>query len=733
MSTEPRATYRLQLRSEFRFAEAADLIPYLAELGISHVYSSPVLQAVPGSTHGYDVVDHAAFSAELGGEAGFSNLVAALRAHGMGLLLDIVPNHMAIASPANRWWGDVLTHGRQSRHAPAFDIDWQPSEPPMRDTILGYRRFFDVDTLIGLRVEDPAVYEATHELILAQVRAGAVDGLRVDHPDGMRDPTGYFERLRAEAPDAWLLAEKILAPDEALPEAWPIEGTTGYDFANLALGLFVDPAGEAPLTELYQAFIGETASWDDVARASKLLVLHDRLGSDLNRLAALFLAICEADRRHRDYTRHELREALTEVLASFEVYRTYVRAESNAVTDTDARRIRAAVAGAAAHRSDMDPELFDFLERILTLRYRGAGAGELAMRFQQLSGPAMAKGVEDTAFYRYNRFVALNEVGGDPGRFGRSVDEFHAWCASASRRTILAGTTHDTKRGEDVRARLVLLSQLPGEWRAAVERWSALADRFRTAGLPDRNAEYLLYQTLVGAWPISVERAVAYAQKAAREAKLHTSWTAPDERYETALESFVHGLLDDSTFIDDVGAFVETLEDAARRTSLSLLLLRLTAPGVPDIYQGSELWDRSLVDPDNRRPVDFEARRRLLGEVMHMSAVEAWDRAAEGVAKLWLLQHVLALRARRPEAFDGSYQPLVVEGAMHDRVVAFVRDGSLAIVAPALVVDLDAWADTALPLPDGQWHDVLGDRGVGGRVPLAELLATFPVALLERR
>ncbi len=822
MSIQPRATYRMQLRAEFGFAAAAALVPYLAELGISHLYSSPILQAVPGSTHGYDVVDHAAISAELGGADGFATLVEALHAHGMGLLLDIVPNHMALGVPQNRWWWDVLKHGQVSRYARAFDVDWQPAEPrlagkillpalpdhygrvleagalwlveqdgelqiahhqerfpidpatiPWRDqepdeaiaarrvteinadpealdaligqqhwrlarwtasaNDLGYRRFFDVDTLIGLRVEDANVYEATHELIREQVADGAVDGLRVDHPDGMRDPTGYFDRLRADVPHAWLLAEKILVPDEALPEAWPIDGTTGYDFANLALGLFVDPAGEAPLTDLYQAFTGETAPWADVARTSKLQVLRERLGSDLNRLAARFLAVCESDRRHRDFTRHELREALTEVLASFDVYRTYARPQVHALTDADARRIRAAVAGAREHRPDLDPGLFGFLEEILTLRSGGDLGGDLAMRFQQISGPTMAKGVEDTAFYRYHRLLALNEVGGDPGRFGRTVAEFHAWCSAASRRTMLAGTTHDTKRGEDVRARLALLSQLPVEWGAAVTRWSGLAEGHRTDGLPDRNAEYLLYQTLVGAWPISVERSVAFMHKAAHEAKRYTTWTAPNPRYDAALEAFVRGVLGDAAFSAEVAAFVDTLEDAARRTSLALLLLRLTAPGVPDVYRGSELWERSLVDPDNRRPVDFGVRRRLLDEVGPMTAADAWQRAGEGVAKLWLLRRVLALRSERPEAFAGSYQPLTVDGASGDRVVAFLRNGTLAVVVPRLVVGLSSWGDTALELPEGSWRDVLHDRQIDGHVSLSELLATFPVAVLERQ
>ena len=610
---------------------------------------------------------------------------------------------------------------------------WRLARRTASASDLGYRRFFDVDTLIGLRVEDADVYQASHALILDQIAAGAVDGLRVDHPDGMRDPTGYFERLRADVPHAWLLAEKILATGEALPEAWPIEGTTGYDFANLALGLFVDPAGETPLTELYTSFTGETASWGEVARTSKLQVLHDRLGSDLNRLAARFLAVCESDRRHRDFTRHELREALTEVLASFDVYRTYARAEVHELTDADARRIRAAVAQACGHRPDLDPGLFGFLEEILTLRSGGERGGDLAMRFQQLSDPAMAKGVEDTAFYRYHRLVALNEVGGDPGRFGRTVAEFHAWCSAASRRTMLAGTTHDTKRGEDVRARLALLSQLPVEWGAAVARWSALAERHRTDALPDRNVEYLLYQTLVGAWPISVERAVAYMRKAAHEAKRYTTWTAPNARYDAALEAFVRGVLRDAAFAAEVAAFVDTLEDAARRTSLALLLLRLTAAGVPDIYQGSELWERSLVDPDNRRPVDFGARRRLLDEVGPMTAAEAWQRAGDGLAKLWLLRRVLALRNQRPEAFAGSYQPLTVEGARGDRVVAFLRSRSLAVVAPRLAAGLSSWGDTTLQLPAGAWHDLLQERQVARGVPLAELLAAFPVALLERR
>jgi len=815
--TEPRASYRLQLRSGFGFAEAAALVPYLAELGISHVYSAPVLQAVPGSAHGYDVIEHGTFSAELGGAAGFAGLVSALRGHGMGLLLDIVPNHMAIGVPGNAWWWDVLKHGHQSRYAAMFDIDWRPPEERLRNAILlpvlpdhygrvlesgglrlqrgddgpqvahggarfpidpatipatlrdgnleewiaelnadpdaldeligrqhwrlarwsasagdlGYRRFFDVDTLIGLRVEDPAVFEATHRPILDQLRSGALDGLRVDHPDGMRDPTAYFGRLRAEAPAAWLLAEKILQPGEDLPGAWQIDGTTGYDFANLALGLFVDPAGEAPLTELYEAFSGETASWRQVARSSKLQVLRDLFGSDLERLAELFVAVCEANRRHRDHTRHQLREALAEVIASFGVYRTYARAESREVTAADARRIRAAVAEAAAHRPDIDPSLLEFMEQILTLQVAGE-AGELAMRFQQLSGPAMAKGIEDTAFYRYHRFVALNEVGGDPGRFGRSVDEFDAWCAAARPRNLLAGMTHDTKRGEDVRARLAVLSQLPAEWRAAVERWSALADRHRSGDLPERNVEYLLYQTLVGAWPVSAERAVAYMRKAAREAKLRTSWLAPAARYEAALESFVRGLLDDPAFCAELAAFVGTLEDAARRTSLSLLVLRLTAPGVPDIYQGSELGQWSLVDPDNRGPVDYELRGRLLAEASVMTDAQAWEGPEAGIAKLWLLGRVLALRARRPEAFAGAYRPLAADGAQRDRVIAFSRGESLAVVAPRLVVGLESWGDTSLALPEGSWRDVLSDRGAEGTVPLGELLATFPVAVLER-
>ncbi len=761
----PRATYRLQLHGGFDFGDAAALVDYLDALGVSHVYCSPILQAVPGSSHGYDVVDHGTINDELGGDDGLERLVAAIRDRGMGLVVDVVPNHMAISGERNAWWWDVLEHGHASRYAAYFDVDWDPPESRLHNVILlpvlpdhygrvidaggirivrdgtrltvavgdrrfpldprslgplfveaaelggsdelafigralgelpestvadpvdverrqadaavlgarlavvtdrppvaaaldrvldrlnrdpdsldrlldeqnyrlahwraasrdlGYRRFFDIDSLIGLRVERADVFEASHALICSLVADGRIDGLRVDHPDGLRDPAGYFERLRARAPKAWIVAEKILTGDEPLPEDWPIDGATGYRFADLATGLLVDPAGEEPLTRRYHRFVRDHAPWPSVAAVARHEVLSEALGSDLNRLTHLFLDVCEANRRYRDFTRHDLHDALREVAVHLAVYRTYVRppgprADGSAaapstvaapvVSAQDRATIDAAVANATAARPDLEPDLFAFLRSILLLDVPGERAAELAMRFQQLTPAAMAKGLEDTAYYRYVRFVARNEVGSEPDRFAAEPGAVHrAFVAAADRwpRGMLATSTHDTKRSGDVRARLALLSEVPSAWGRAVTRLAAAANAHRTRpDLPDRRDEYLLYQTLVGAWPIDGERAVAYARKAAREAKLRTSWTAPDAQYEAALDRFVAGCLGDSAFLAELEGFVAALVEPGRINALSQTLLKLAAPGVPDLYQGTELWDLSLVDPDNRRPVDY--------------------------------------------------------------------------------------------------------------------------------
>ncbi len=882
MQPERVSTYRLQLRNGFTLVQAAGLAPYLSELGVSHLYTSPLLQAVEGSNHGYDVVDPGRIDEELGGEAAWDLLCESLKASGLGHMCDLVPNHMAIAGRQNPWWWDVLENGPASRYATYFDVDWEASEerwpnkvllpvlgdhygriledhqlhlsrsegilvlhyhdrvfpvdpssltgltsraaqscgsdflaflaasyarlprpsvtvresverrhrdktvlaellsricredpgagaaiddeirslnrdPDALDTLidqqnyrlafwrsasrdLGYRRFFDINDLVALRVEEPEVFDASHALPIAWVREGRVHGLRIDHPDGLKEPAEYFRRLRESCPDAWIVPEKILERDEKLPGDWPVAGTTGYDFLNLAGGLFVDPDGETELTRLYDEFTGESVNYSDLLHDCKRLVLTGLLGGDLSRLASLFVDICERHRRHRDYTRHELRQSLFETAVSFPVYRSYASAAGDSVSEDDERHIRAAISGAKAERPDLDPELFRFLEELLLLRIPGRPEAELAMRFQQLTGPVMAKGLEDTALYRYHRLIALNEVGGNPARFATTVEEFHRACLEAQDRrpfSLLAATTHDTKRSEDVRARLALLSEIPRKWAEAVWRWSDRNARHRDGGFPDRNTEYLLYQTLAGAWPIDVERLAEYMLKAVREAKLHTSWTQQNERYETSIQDFVEAILEDAEFIRDLESFVEDLVQPGRINSLSQTLLRLTAPGVPDIYQGTELWDLSLVDPDNRRPVDFDDRRRLLREVVRLSPEEILQRMDEGLPKMWLIRQTLHLRRRQPECFgeQGAYSPLVVEGEKSGHAIALMRGTEVVAVVPRLPLHLDAsWGDTVLQLPTGNWHNVLtGDTEPGGEAGLASILSRFPVALMERK
>jgi len=879
----------VQLAPRFGFDDAAAIAPYLHELGVSHLYASPYLQAAAGSTHGYDVVDHHRVNIELGGEEGHRRLCAALAAAGLGQVLDIVPNHMAITGPENAWWWDVLENGPSSVYASYFDVDWDPPESKLRNMVLlpilgdhygrvleagdvrlardggsftftyfdhavpvgprslddllaaaaarcdsdeleslaaafghlppstaidrdsvrerhrdkevlrsrlgdlcdseplvaravgaqvstvnadidaldallerqnyrlaywrtgarelGYRRFFDISTLVGLRVEEPDVFEDTHERVLAWLREGVVDGLRVDHPDGLRDPEGYLRRLAVATDRAWVVVEKILERGERLAGGWPVAGTTGYDFLNRVGGLFVDPAGEEALTRTYADVVGGSTEFDEVAHRSKHQVMRDALAADVSRLTALFVQVCERHRRYRDYTRHELHEVLREVLACFPVYRTYVRAADGAVSEEDVACVEEAVSGATERRPDLDPELFAFLRDLLLLRvdspsphaHDEAVEAEIAGRFPQVSAPVMAKGVEDTAFYTYLRLVSLNEVGGDPGRFGRSLEEFHRAADETQRHWpegLLATSTHDTKRSEDLRARISLLSEVPDRWSEAVQRWMAMNEHHRSGGpWPDRGAEYLLYQTLVGAWPLEPERAVAYMEKASREAKTHTSWTDPDPDYDEALRRFVLAVLADDWFLDDLAAFARPLVDPGRVTALAQALVKLTAPGVPDTYQGTELWDLSLVDPDNRRPVDYERRRRLLAELPDLAPEAVLARGDDGLPKLLVTTRALHLRRRRPDLFGpkGDYRPVPASGNHAHRVVAFSRGGAVVTVAPRLVMGLaTAWGDTALELPPGRWRSELtGEEWSQGRVAVADLLGRFPVALLS--
>jgi (1->4)-alpha-D-glucan 1-alpha-D-glucosylmutase len=793
----PVSTYRLQLRPSaddhpgFGFADAAAVVPYLADLGVTHLYCSPILQAAPGSAHGYDVTDHGRISDDLGGAPAFRQLVTACRESGLGIVLDVVPNHMSIAEPEsqNAQWWSVLRDGQASPYAEWFDIDWDSRDNPgqvlvpilgaplgevldelkiedetvryydhvlplapgslvpgdIRATLdrqhyrlchwkvageeLNYRRFFDVTTLAGVRVEVASVFDTTHEVILEQVRSGSVGGLRIDHPDGLADPGGYLERLAEATDGAWVVVEKILEPGEQLPDEWACAGTTGYDALNRVLGVFVNPAGELPLTSLWESVTASRSTYDDVVLEAKRLVLSDVLAAEVNRLTEVALRVCAQEPTLRDTTRRGLRDALVEVLAGFGVYRAYLPPEGPA--DEVAREhVEQALQRARAARPDRADEIELVGRLALAEGPRGATAREFVTRFQQTCGPVMAKGVEDTAFYRYLRLSGLNEVGGDPGRFGVSVQEFHQACAETSARWPLSMTalsTHDTKRSEDVRARLVLLSQDPTAWGEAVTRWSALAARHRRPAGFDAATEQLFWQTLVGAWPIDADRMVAYLLKACREAKARTSWLAPDDAFEAAITDFARAVLADDEITHDVATLVALLGRPWQVTSLAQKLVQLTMPGVADTYQGTELIDLSLVDPDNRRPVDYPRRRQLLVE---LGDAPSLDDAADAV-KLHVVASALRLRRDHPEWFltAQSYQPLDAG----PQALAFARSDRVITVVPirALSTCSHGWREDNVALPAGAWTNALTGKTVTSN-RLEDLLADFPVALLIR-
>jgi (1->4)-alpha-D-glucan 1-alpha-D-glucosylmutase len=608
------------------------------------------------------------------------------------------------------------------------------------DQELGYRRFFDVNTLIGMRVERPRVFAETHFRIMEWLRKGILDGVRVDHPDGLRDPQLYFERLRAGSPQAWIVAEKILQPEEPLRISWPIDGTTGYDFLNACNGLLVYGEGLKELTEVYSNFTGERVQFDSMAHAKKLNVQHDALGSDVNRLAQLFVVICENNRDRRDYTRAEIRRAIREVAASFSVYRTYVAPERDEVTEEDISQISNAVAIAKTQRSDLSPDLFDFICDVLTLRARGTVETEFLLRFQQFTSAVMAKGLEDTTFYCYNRMIGLNEVGGAPERNGTTLDEFHSFCARMQAehpQTINTLSTHDTKRSEDVRARLAVLTEIPGSWRATLHRWSRRNQQFKTGKYPDRNTEYFLYQTLIGAWPISLDRITAYMEKATREAKEQTSWTQPNPEFENALKLFIERILASTEFVSELEVFVTRVLLPGRVNGLTQTLLKCTAPGVPDTYQGSEIWDLHLVDPDNRGPIDYLSRKAMLSELeAGISVEEIMSRMDSGMPKLWVLYKTLHLRCDKPEWFgrEAAYSPLPVAGAKQAHLIAFSRGDSISVLAPRWNVKLGGgFGSATVQLPQGTWSNVFtGEKVNGGITRAQQLFRRFPAALLVR-
>ena len=589
-------------------------------------------------------------------------------------------------------------------------------------------------------MEEGKVFSQSHALVKKWVKNNWLDGLRVDHPDGLREPGTYLRRLRSLAPEAWIVVEKILEPGECLPHDWPVAGTTGYDFLNQTNALFVNPENERVLTAFYAEFTGERTDYDGLAHDKKRAALDILFAAEIKRLVEILVQIAGRDWRWRDFTSEELRDAMTELAACFPVYRTYGHTPKSTGQDSENWCIERAVASARLRKPDLPPEVFDMLAEILPGGERGDCENEFAARFQQLTGPAMAKGVEDTAFYCFNRFVSLNEVGGDPGQFGAGPESFHELCATQQRTwpdTMLASSTHDTKRGEDLRARLSVLSEIPAEWMAAVGRWAAMNKEHHRGDFPDPNAEYLFYQTLVGAWPISVERAMAYLEKAAREAKQHTNWSEPNAIYERSLREFVAAVMNTAVFMEDFEAFVASIADAGFVNSLSQSLIKLTAPGVPDFYQGCELWNFSLVDPDNRQPVDFELRRELLSQVKNLSAGEAWKRRADGAPKLWMIRKILGLRAENPAlwAASQSYEPLFAWGVKRALVVAFKRGAEFITVVPRLPLTLqNDWAGTTLDLPAGTWSNALTDEGdYAQSVPLSKLLGSFPVAVLTRK
>ncbi len=889
---EPRATYRLQLHAGFTFSDAADAVPYLAELGISHLYLSPILTAATGSTHGYDVVDPERISEVLGGEEGFEKLVAAARAAGLGILLDIVPNHMSIATgrsesgrlhvgagKGNRWWFDVLENGPSSYYAHFFDVDWtvgddrvllpvlgerygraiqngvirivglapgrlvvraHDHELPLaprslgtlvrraadrckhtelafigdalaalpslhsrdagarrrrhrdRGVLLGrlaalcddvavsvaladeiaavnadpveldalleqqayrlvhwtvsanqisYRRFFDINTLVGLRNEEEDVFEASHERVLRLVDEGAVDGLRIDHVDGLRDPQAYLERLRARAPNAWIVVEKILTADETLPASWPVDGTTGYDFLEKLSGLFVDPDGEHAMTEVFERITG--MPWQPVAgsRKARLEVMTDALHSELTRLSELAYRATSASPTTRDYTRAEVQDALAEILAGYPTYRSYLTPERR--SEIDRARLASAVAAARDARPELDRDLLAFLEGMLAFEIPGDAALELAHSAQQVTGAITAKGDEDTLLYRQVRLLSRCDVGAELRTWAHGPSTIHQVLAAGRARMLLATSTHDTKRSEDVRARIAVLSEIPGEWRAAVTGWRDRAERYWTV-VPDRVMEYALLQTLVGAWPLPVERVKTYAHKASREARLRTSWRHPDKAYDQALARWLDGIYGDRELVADIEKFAERIRPHGDRNSLAQLLVKLTAPGVPDFYQGTELGDFSLVDPDNRRPVDLAARRDLFHALANLSVrdiargdepgkMPVASASALDARKLWTIRRVLGLRRSEPERFTGDYRALDATGRHAHRVFAFARGDALVTIVPRLGVHADGFVDTTLALPPGSWTDVLSDQTFsGGSCPVAQLWRRLPIALLVR-
>jgi (1->4)-alpha-D-glucan 1-alpha-D-glucosylmutase len=757
------STYRLQLRGpsageDFTFADAEKLLDYLDELGVTHMYLSPILTAVSGSTHGYDVTDPTTVSAEFGGPDGLARLSAAARERSIGLVVDIVPNHVGVDKPEqNPWWWDVLKHGRGSSYASFFDIDWTADErgrivlpllgsdtdvadltvdgdllrlgdlalpiapgtdsgsgPDVHDRqhyrligwrngLNGYRRFFSITSLAGLRQEDRAVFDASHAEVGRWFAEGLVDGVRVDHPDGLSDPCGYLGWLRElVGPQAWIVIEKILAVDEALEPTLPVAGSTGYDVLREVGGVFIDPSGEEPLTALLESTGVDYAAMPAMVHELKITAATDTLASELRRLSRSVVAATGADHPR-------LPDAVAALLTNIGVYRC------------DYPGLAAVLSTAIAETAGAQPDLAAPLEVVSAALAHG---GEPAVRLQQLCGAMTAKSVEDCFFYRDARLVSLNEVGGDPERFGVTAAEFHHSAAVRARlwpQTMTTLSTHDTKRGEDVRARIGVLSQVPSLWAEFITRWEAAAPS------PDAATGLFLWQNIFGVWPVdgTVDdefrgRLHAYTEKAIREAAWHTSWNDPDTEFETAVHSWLDSVLDGPVAYE-LTRLLAQVNPHAENDALGQKLLALTVPGVPDVYQGTELWEDSLVDPDNRRPVDYAARRAALTSSDH--------------PKIRVVSAALRSRRERPDTFlHGGYLPVLAEGAGAEHVIAFLRGDDVLVAVTRWTVRLNetGWGDTVLALPDGTWTDRLTGATWTSAAPAAEVFAALPVALLEK-
>jgi (1->4)-alpha-D-glucan 1-alpha-D-glucosylmutase len=826
----PASTYRLQLHAGFGFRAAAAQAGYLSGLGVTHVYLSPILQAVPGSMHGYDVVDHSRISADLGGEEEFRAMAAQLAGHRIGIVADVVPNHMALPAPeylnAQLW--SVLREGQESRYAHWFDIDWEalggrmllpvlagpprdclddlavtrlsalpgpaaaaalarggdepvlcyyehalPLAPgtadlPLPDLLaaqcyrldswrtaaaeLNWRRFFDISSLIAVRVQEPDVFAATHGLMLGLVAEGVIDGLRVDHPDGLADPRHYFEQLATATDGGWVVAEKILASGEELPADWQCAGTTGYDALAAVGALLADPAGITPLSREYTQFTGGPQEFAPVAWTARREMAGQQLAAEVTSLARQLRRTGEPLLTKASLP--DLRFMLTEMLAAFEVYRTYI-VPGSPPPAASARQLGNAAARARRRVPRRLHPLLDVIAALLLGRGVPPGGQQprdhLIAAFQQTCAAIQAKGVEDTAMYRWSRLVSANEVGADPDRPAADAGEFHAMAQRLAQdwpATMTTLSTHDTKRQEDVRARLTAIVESPAAWAREVSAWHHRAEQLGGGQLPDPDTEYLLWQTMVGAWPVTEDRLAGYLRKAMREAKTATNWTDPDTGYEDAVLGLARAILADPDLSGRIGAFVTWITPDATANSLAAKLVQLTMPGVPDVYQGCELAGFALVDPDNRRPVDFSRRQVMLAALDETQADGPRARpnpdrpggavtpAGLDAGKLLVCSRALRLRREHPDWFAGGYAPLRASGPAAEHAVAFSRAGRAVTVATRLPAGLrraGGWQDTILPVPAGGWRDALtGTRYAGGAIRLTELTAVLPVALLVR-